>query len=293
VTAGGKVLESNNHHGLGFNLKKALEKWRALPESERSAGAVKVADAADIDGERAPPTPPPGGLILKVYLRAFMRDGGKLRYVTGRDLWHDETGKNSEEKFDKTYPDRLTTPQAQPDHVWLTREEWKSLIPATPRAGEKFPFPAATLQRIVRWHLNPLNVYGETNALGPKQVRAAELTLTVEAVTADTVRLRLNGSAKLGNEPPAPVAQGKIACIDQWGYEPQVLGYIEYDRKKQAVTRFDVVALGDHFGRLGIADSGTRLGLQPLGITFELVSGERAADRVPPGRSPTARSYFK
>ena len=31
VTAGGKVLLANNHNGLGFNVKKALEKWNDLP----------------------------------------------------------------------------------------------------------------------------------------------------------------------------------------------------------------------------------------------------------------------
>ena len=37
-------------------------------------------------------------------------------------------------------------------------------------------------------------------------------------------------------------------------YEPRLLGSLEYDPRKQALTRFDVVALGDHFGRLGICD---------------------------------------
>src|SRR5688572_26879188 len=92
VTASGKVLQSNNHHGLGFNLQKALQKWYALPAAERAPGAVKVGPAGAIDTERALPSPPEGGLILKVYYRAFMREGGKLRYVTARDLWHDEKG---------------------------------------------------------------------------------------------------------------------------------------------------------------------------------------------------------
>jgi hypothetical protein len=51
--------------------------------------------------------------------------------------------------------------------------------------------------------------------------------------------------------------------------------------------------MGDQFGRLGIADSATRIGLQPLGISFELVSGDRPADRIAPGRTPTAKDYFK
>jgi hypothetical protein len=232
-------------------------------------------------------------LILKIYYRAFMRDGaGKLRYVTGKDLWHDAQGDKSEAKLESTYPGSITTPQAQPDHMWLTEAEWKSLLPANPRPGDQVPMPATVAQRLIRWHLNPLTVYGETNQLGRKEVRAAELKLTVEAVAPKTVRLRLEGFAKLGQEPPAEVALGKVACVDQWGYEPRVLGFLEFDPQKQVITRFDVVALGDHFGRLGICDSAARIGLQPLGIAFELVKGDRPADRVPPGRTPTSRTYF-
>lgn len=293
VTASGKVLEANNHHGLGFNIKKALEKWNALPAAERAPGAVKIGDIGEVDPLRTVPTPPARGLILKVYYRAFMRDGGKLRYVTGKDLWHDEIGKKTEEAFDKLYPGRITTAQAQPDHMWLTEAEWNSLLPADPKKGDKSAAPAGITDRLIRWHLNPLSVYGETTSLGPKAVRAGELTLTVDAVSPTSIRLRLDGFARLGQEAPKDVADGKCACINQWGYEPRLLGFLEYDPRKNVITRFDVVALGDHFGRLGISDSASRNGVQPLGITFELVTGDAPADRIPPGRTPTAKNYFK
>ena len=293
VTAAGKVLLANNHNGLGFSVKKALEQWNALAVAERAPGAIKVGELGEIDTSRMVPSPPPGGLILKVYYRAFMRDGGKLRHVTGKDLWHDEKGDKSEGKFDSVYPGHITTPQAQPDHMWLTESEWKSLLPAEPRKGDRSPLPAGIATRFVRWHLNPLTVYGETTALMPNAIRASELTLTVEAVSPASVRLRLDGSAKLGKEPPPAVAEGKSACVDQWGYEPRVLGFIEYDPRKKVITRFDAVAWGDQFGRLGICDSAARVGLQPLGISFELVKGDAPADRIPPGRTPSAKDYFR
>ena len=51
----------------------------------------------------------------------------------------------------------------------------------------------------------------------------------MESVSPASVRLRLDGFARLGQEPPVGVAEGKCACIDQWGYEPRVLGFVEYD----------------------------------------------------------------
>jgi hypothetical protein len=217
---------------------------------------------------------------------------GKLRYLTGKDLWHDEHGEKTEAPFDAAYPGLITTPQAQPDHMWLAEAEWKALMPAEPRPGDRVALPPAVADRLVRRHLNPLSVYGETEPLARRDVRAAALTVTIEQVSAARVRLRLEGRARLGKEPRAAAAGGRTACMGDWGYEPHVLGLLEYDPRKRAFTRFDVVALGDHFGRLGICDSGARPGLQPLGVSFELVTGERPADRVPPGRAATARHYF-
>jgi hypothetical protein len=285
VTANGKLL--------GRDLKQALKRWQALPEAERAPGAVNVEKMVEVDRKRAPATPPDGALIIKLYYRAFMRNrDGSLRYVTARDLWHDETGAKSEALIETPYPGAITTPQAQPDHMWLTRSEWQALVPAAPRAGEQFAMPKAIADRLCRWHLNPLFVYGEANPLSQSEVRAAKLTLTVTKVSPATVQLRIDGFARLGKEAPVLTKTGQKACLDQWGFEPRVLGFLEYDRRRQVFKRFDIVAVGDHFGRLGICDSASRPGCQPLGIAFELVTNDAPADRIPPGRTIPARNYF-
>jgi len=297
VTPGGKILESNLVVVNGketfkreFDLKAALEKWRALPDAERAAGAVKVGAIGKVDQQRALLAPPPGTLILKLYYRAFMYEGNKLRYLTDNDLWHDEKGEKTEATLVNR---RITTPQAHPDHMWLSEAECKSLMPANPRAGDAFAMPAGVADRLVRRHLNPRSVYdGHSDGLDSGSVRAAQLSLTVESAAADRVCLRLDGYAKLGKEPTPELLTGKIASMTRWGYEPKLLGFLEYDPKKQIFTRFDVVALGDQFGRVGLTIGAARPGCQPLGVSFELVKGDRPADRVPPGSASTARPYF-
>ncbi len=291
VTAGGKVLEATY---LGIDLQNTLEKWQALPESERALGAVKIANPGGVNIQPTESTPPAGGLILKVYTRAFMRDdAGQLCYVTGKNLWLDEAGNRTLES--DYHNERTAAHQAQPDHMWLTEAEWKSLIPANPRKDDQFPMPTSITDRILRWHLNPLRFYGRygPDALDRHTVRAGELTLTVEAVAPHAVRLRLDGFARLGQVPPAAVVERKIASLDQWGYEPRVLGFLEYEPQQQVFIRFDIVAMGEHFGRLGNGSAApSRLGLQPLGMSFELVKGDQPADRILPGRAANAQSYF-
>jgi hypothetical protein len=292
VTPSGKLLGGDTHaSGTYSDPRKAIREWQKLPEAERKPGAVQVGEVGEVDLLRAGPKPPAGAMILKLHYRAFMRDAdGKLRHLTSKDLWH-ASGKN-EAAFETQYPGSITTPQSQVDHMWLTEAEWKSLMPEAPRQGDKYPLPAAIKDRMVRWHLNPHVVYGEANALDRKSVRASELTMTVVEVSPTTVRLRLDGFAKLGTEAPESAKTGK-PCFNQWGYEPRLLGLLEYDVAKKRFTRFDIIAMGDHFGKLGHDDSAARPGLQPLGVTFELGNGDLPADRVPPGRTPSASKYFE
>jgi hypothetical protein len=284
VTAGGKLL--------GSSPSEAILQWQSLPDAERAPAAVTVEELGQVDPKYISPSPPAGSLILKLYYRAFMRQDGQLRYVTGKDLCHDENGNTTEEAWDVMYPGSLSTPQAQPDHLWLTQAEWKSLIPAEPQKGARFPMPKAITERLCRWHLNPLLVYGEANPLSGQNIRAVELTLTVARVTPAILYLQLDGSAQLGEGKEPEAGAASVAYRDRWGYKPCLLGFLEYNRRRQAFQRFDMVAFGDHYGKLGIADSGARPGLQPLGIAFELANSELPAEQIPPGRTLIAKSYF-
>lgn len=290
VTAGGKVLAETH---LDIDLKKTLAQFQALPEAERAPGAVKVPDLGAVNAAYLAPVPPAGGLILKIHSRVLMHDGEKLRYVTGKDLRYDAVGKKSlEPSFSEG---RSAAYQAQPDHMWLTEAEWKGLMPAKAKKGDPVPLSAAVANRILQWHSNPLRFYGRytSDTLDRGEIRASELKLTVDAVSPEKVRLRLDGFAKFGKAPPPAVREGKVASFDQWGYEPQVLGFLEYDPRTRVFTQFDIVAIGDHFGRLGLGvGAPSRIGLQPLGFAFTLSSGEEPADRVPPGRGVDLGSYY-
>ena len=73
-------------------------------------------------------------------------------------------------------------------------------------------------------------------------------------------------------------------------------GRLTYDPQKKAFTRFDIVATGDSWG--GDYEGGRfkRPGRTPLGISFELLRGDNAIDRVPPlvhmDREQQYRGYF-
>ena len=181
--------------------------------------------------------------------------------------------------------------EANPDFMWLTKAEWRALLPANPRKGDMFPLTDAILQRMCWHHLLPNSMTGRTGdtwgSVGPRGkhgIRAREAILTVEEVSAKDVRLSLRGFVHLCNafDPKAGPPKSSKECLDVLGYEARLRGDLIYDVAKKAYTRFDIVVLGDMYGEAIENSWFFRPGRNPVGFAFELSSGTSSADRSPP-----------
>lgn len=263
-TASGKLLAYKNAREAEVmleTLQLALRRWNALPAREKAPGAIKVPEPAKIDRAFAR-TPPEGGLILRTYTRILDRDDkgkysrGSCRHAGG-DL-------------------------AARDHMWLTREEWQGLIPSDARVGQTFAMPDVLTRRLLRFHLAD-NTRGEPNYWNSSEVRKAELTWKVRSVSEGKIELELTGKALLSTD-----ANPKEA---KRGYDVSLNGQLSYDRAKKAITKFDLLAVGDHWGE-GNFTRGARPGRTPLGIVFELVEGKDPAERIPPQAGRDIHGYF-
>lgn len=286
VTASGKQLGGKN--GESSDVLQAWKEWNRLPAAERLPGAVAVGERGTIDGVKTLPTPPENGLILKLYYRNLARGAdGEPRHVNAKDFVHNHAmAKDPNNIHEIGFIDLVignkAFHEASPDFMWLTEAEWKSLLPDHPSKGDVKPVSAAIAERFFRYQLVPTIGFGEANAWEKKDFRGGNLTLTVESVAEDKVRLRLEGSGRLGNDYET-VEKSVKEKRDASGYEPRILGYLDFQPTKKTITRFDIVAFGDTYGMLG-GDYRYfyRPGRQPLGVAFELVDGKRPANRVPP-----------
>ncbi len=284
VSASGKLLG-------GRPCAEVLEAFEKLPESERRPGAVQVADLKS--SETVIESPPAGGLVLKVHARFLARgDDGQLRYAQTSDF-----------PLMRDKPNVLRTWQLflQPntEYMWLTRDEWQSLVPADPAPGQKLAVDSAIGERMARFHLTPQRATtSEGGIVSPRSVKAAELTLLVEEVSPQRIAMALVGFVHWGSdydESQATTPNGPLAQ----GFETPLYGRLEYDRAKRAFTRFDMVAPGDVWGRWGDANGNSmyveRPGRAPFGFAFELATGNSPTDRIPPGgngRYVSERGYF-
>ena len=279
VSASGKLL--------GYEPSmKVLVDFHRLPESERMPGALQIPALAESD--RVIPSPPAGGLVLKVHARFLSRDngtgGGELRYARGED-----------------FPLMGPTPEArkpwllflQPntEYMWLTAQETKSLLPVKRVKGESVAVDARLAERMARFHLTPRRAMtSEGGILGRKEVRSAKLSLMVEDVSVDKIRLRMTGFIHTGStfdKDNATTPNGPLG----FGFHTPLNGILEYDRTKGAFTRFDVVAIGEVWGRWGDANNKSlfieRPGTTPFGFAFELAKGDSPTERIPPGGNPS------
>lgn len=266
VTAGAKALGPYGSPGRGMEkwLLGMLKAWSELPETERAPGAVTVPKAAAVDPRRAALMMPPGTMVVRVFNRHLARNAdGALRYVTAAD-YLPKSSREDVERF----------AMAQNDFLWIPEREWRALVPAEPRAGERHEVPIGFALRLLRYHLDPCRGFTEGAAFTRSRAEAGRLTLTVQEATPEKLVLRLEGSAALkesGREEPST-------------YEPALLGYLDYDRSRKLFTRFDLVALGTASGLPRDANGviTPRKGPYPLGIAFELVADPTPAERLHP-----------
>jgi len=272
VSPSGKFLGS-------FPSDKVLEAFMKLPEADRKAGAIEVPDLKPSECEI--PSPPEGGLILRVYGRFLASDDkGQLRHIKGNDL-PQFRGEDADIRFVGVFL------QPNTEYMWLTKEEWQSLVPAKPVKEEKVDVAHAIAERLARFHLSPRRALtSQDSIVAKKQIKSAKLTLHVENVSPERIRLRLAGFIHHGSDYDEAKATSPNGPLG-FGFASPIHGVLEYDRKKEAFTRFDIVAPGEVWGRWGDANGKSltieRPGKAPVGFAFELAEGNIPTDRIPPG----------
>jgi len=262
ATAGGTVLGGKDALRMREKeLAKILEDFKALPEEERKPKIEVPADVAP--PKRKLPLPPENGLILKGYC-TYLRPDGSGRIARSKEWYYRDN------------PDRWPA-ETQYDMPWLTETEWKSLIPADPKKGDRADV-ALPIQKRFFCTICIDYMEGSVNAL---LARETSLILTVENVTPEKISMRLDGTAKLGKELEEKARKEK----NTRGSDVRVLGYVTVDRARSAITRFDIVGLGLAWGnKMEYVHREIRFDAFPwmYGIAVELVETRRPIDLVPP-----------
>ncbi len=272
VSASGKLLG-------GRASEKVLEAFKQLPESERAPGAVKV---PDIDrSEALIPSPPEGGLVLKVHARFLDGEYGKeIRHAKTEDFPLMADKPKVRERW------RLFL-EPNTEYMWLTREEWRKLVPRSPVKDQRIEVDPSIAHRMARFHLTPKRATtSEGGIVHSKNVRTTNLELIVDTVTPKSITMHLQGYVHWGTDFDAEQARTPNGPL-MMGYATPIYGRLEFDRAEQEFARFDIVAPGHVWGRWGDANRKSmyveRPGKTPFSFAFELATGDSPTERIPPG----------
>jgi hypothetical protein len=116
----------------------------------------------------------------------------------------------------------------------------------------------------------------------------------VAEVSADHVSMRLDGAAVMADDADLTKAETVL--------DARLVGHLEYDRRAQAFTRFDVAAVAPYRGLRGDCQGqtkGTKI-QTTLGFAFELAPAAAWVKAVPPrgtrlatGSSKSLEEYFR
>ncbi|MBI3821295.1 MAG: hypothetical protein HY289_01300, partial [Planctomycetes bacterium] len=277
MTSSGRLLEGTvkGRDGLAQGLQEVLDKYAKLSEAERRPKGV----VGDIKPQ---PEPPTNGLVLTIYDRPLGRDAkNQYRLPEGDDF----------EGF------RTHAPHGQRSSLWVKEEEWRSLIPDNPHKGDTRKVASKLAKRIWLYGLVPQTLWVVEESWKPDSVQSGELSVTVEEVTADIIRMRLHGTVLLS-------AAGKlhtwpdrkfIKDIEN-RYDARLEGVIVYDRNKRKITRFDLTTLGDFSGRWFAGNKGWKeaTAQAPLSLGFAFELDETAYTLPPERRRPRSfmHAYF-
>ncbi len=181
--------------------------------------------------------------------------------------------------------------EPQLDHVWITEPEWKAMIPAKAEIGFTFEMPKPVAERFAVFHMLDKGL-GCNGHFWEKAT--ARMSLKVIEATNERIKMALSGKGLIGKA----------------GSEPVIFqGWIEVDRAKGEISRFDMVALGRDNVDLRTAENEKsvsnywyRVGPKAtvmMAIAFEKIAGDKPIDRVPPyaimfnSAKAYNRPYFK
>ncbi len=217
-----------------------MKAWLSLPDSERRPGAVRVGERGEVAANVQQLSPPANALIVQTYHRLLTREpNGSVRKVRPSD-YPKSSRLEDKDAWITHYGERW---EAQPDSMWIKEAEWKTIVRPNPVKGDSYPLLESVADRMTRAHLIMGLAYGECGVSGKDAVRSRSLLLTVTDVSADAVELRLEGSAALGADFDTSEKNDRKGSRDGQsvqGFEPKVLGYLTYNRRTNAFSRFEL-----------------------------------------------------
>ncbi len=246
-------INTNQPQFMADMLRKALVKWRELPEDQRWLAGETPADAPKGRPEAFYPA---DGLVLRETVRDLPRD------LAANDRWAKAWNK---------------------DFLWYRKGEARQFLPEKLAPGESVEVPKALVLRLATCNLLD-TVRGQSSRWVPQDIGELSLKSRVVSVKGSVAEVRFDGLAKASREGRWPIAGDRDSALpaeQKRGYDLVLGGVATFDSAVGKFTKFSLVAAGSRWGATQYNGRRDDLGPAPIGYLFELAS-DSAHDKVPP-----------
>ena len=232
-------------------IKSGLDKWNALPFSERQISS----DFKPKVRHRWENSYPGQGMVLNL---------SKIDLFTDPPV---QSGRS----------DRWNI-----DHVWFNKDEARLWFPKDPQEGDFYELPDLLTDRLFCFHLVD-NTRGQTLPFAPQEIKESNIQIEVQIRRQTSVQIKITGHSKA-------VSKGLwLLGENDWtpnyelnhGIETNLLGQATYNLGLEKFTEFEMVAIGKrngktrHNGRQNSPDTGY------VGFLFTLAEN-KPSDRIAP-----------
>ena len=152
------------------------------------------------------------------------------------------------------------------DFAWFNKDEMKSLLPKKFEKKHEWELPANLVERMCRLHLLD-NVRGQTSVYPKDAVEKAELKAVITKLRKGIVTFELSGEVKMEH--------------NGHGLEAKMLGVCEWNTKEDKFDKFEIVVVGERWGRTAYNARENDTERAPIGYCLQIAS-DHATDKVAP-----------
>jgi hypothetical protein len=152
------------------------------------------------------------------------------------------------------------------DFAWFSKDEVASMLPSKFEKKTEWDLPEALVRRTCRLHLVD-NVRGQTSGYSNEAVKKAAIKCQVDKIKKAVVYFDMEGEVSQGD--------------DRRGLEAKILGKGEYSVKDQKFIKFELVVVGERWGRTQYNAREDDTERAPIGYCLQIAS-DSPTDKIAP-----------
>jgi hypothetical protein len=152
------------------------------------------------------------------------------------------------------------------DFCWFKKDELETMLPGKFEKKTEWDLPEALVRRTCRLHMVD-NVRGQTNGFRDDAVKAASIKCKVDKLKKGVVYFDMEGEVELDD--------------GRRGLDAKILGKGEYNTKEQKFTKFELVVVGERWGRTQYNAREDDTERAPIGYCFQIAT-DKPIDKIAP-----------